>query len=100
MSSETRLGYGASQEEELLWQLCSPETLEDANFHGPMLGKACTPSSPSQRCVYAHQFSHLLWGMIREGSWGREQCLLYHSSVAKGPFLVAFERQLPLFLSF
>lgn len=61
----------APQEEELLWQLCSPETLEDANFHGPVFGKACTPSLPSQRCVYAHQFSHLLCGMLREGQLGK-----------------------------
>lgn len=59
------------QEEELLWQLCNPKTVEDANFYRSMLSNACMPSLRAQYCVCAHQFSHLLCGMIREEKLGK-----------------------------
>lgn len=52
----------APQEEELLWQLCSPETLEDANFHGPVFGKACYAfSTIPALCVCPSVFPSVVW---------------------------------------
>lgn len=90
----------APQEEELLWQLCGPATLEDANFHGSILSKACMPSLRDQCCAYAHQFfPSAVWDdqgrATGEGNSVFSVTFLCRRGLSQWPL-----KQLPLLLSF
>lgn len=51
----------APQEEEFLWLLCSPETLEDGNFHGPVWQSLYAFFMIPALCVCPSVFPSVVW---------------------------------------